>query len=170
MAANTTGPAAPSQRTYGFGGSEPTRDVNAGDYSPAEPAGGVKTSSGEDAVYILTEQFPGKMAGDQSYAGVSPVNGLMPGSDVCDSDWERQITGSEISYVGNNAAEARSGAANHLGSWPIDPARFGNGAFAGRTLGDRPSDGSWNQSATPGSEASSWKGGPPQSGQGDSGY
>ncbi len=107
--------------TYGFGGSEPSRNVEDKD------GPGVNTKSGEAADYNLTEHFEGKAP------DAAVVTSTVPGTPA-PHDWEHAITGDRVSYVGNTASIGRGGQDSTLGTWPIS----GDQVYAGgtKTLGD----------------------------------
>jgi hypothetical protein len=156
--------------TYGWGGSEPTTDKNAG-YTPSKPADGVQTTEGSAGAPLWDNIDGQEKPYTDNIAGMSPVSGLMPGSDVCESNWEvTSVKGKGIDYTTINTTPKGQGAAVSLGRWPIQGSALnpwanpavvpGTGPPAGRSVGDAGLDNtdSWNDSATVGSADSSWKG------------
>lgn len=111
--------------TYGFGGSEPTRDL------PNRDGDGVKSNTGN----TTAPEF-GVLDGmyTDNIRGQSPVSGLMSGDPVCDSDWETtSIHPSSLSNVG-----VGSGLDTTLGAWPIR--EYGNNPRQKANRGEGPAD------------------------------
>jgi len=104
--------------TYGFGGSEPTVNVNQGGYGPSKPAGGgINTTTGSDDKESQGEGTLREHMWDETQRGSATVNGLdTPGVPR----FSAAFTGAEVDYT-KNMVGIGAGTANTLGaSWPID--------------------------------------------------
>ena len=109
--------------TYGFGGSEPATSVAA---TPGESAQSVQTGTGSTAEAV-DSTIRDTMQNDVQ-RGQSSVDGM-----GLTPTWDASVTGDEVSYVGNTAAQCGPGANSNIGSWPVrsgsyDPHSGGPGA------------------------------------------
>lgn len=129
-----------AEKTYGIGSGDPAREVNQGGYSPSHPAGGVKTSSGEAADYVLDEFFEGETS-NFSIAGTSPKTGLDISTGY--APFTEALTGTDIDYT-TNKTPVGSGTANTLGgSWPIQYEPHPGDGVVSKTLPDSPAQTDW---------------------------